>query len=89
MATARIWALSKSKMQFLVILNWQKLLEMVILQSHFSTSLKIIQVTSKSAILIGDVLENDDDIFGKRGSNVTCCKKPHPIWPNGLEDMAF
>jgi hypothetical protein len=20
---------------------------------------------------------------------VTCCKKPHPIWPNGLRDMAF
>jgi hypothetical protein len=56
---------------------------------HFSTSLEIKSCHSKNAILIYDVLVNDDDIFGKRGSNVTCWKKSHPIWPNGLRDMAF
>ena len=43
----------------------------------------------KNAILIGEVLVHESYIFGKRGSNVTCGKKPHPNWPNGLRDMAF
>jgi hypothetical protein len=62
---------------------------MVISKSQISTSLEINSCKFKNAILIYDVLVNDDDIFGKRGSNVTCCKKPHPNWPNGLRDMAF
>ena len=59
------------------------------LKTHFFTSLEINHATSKSAILIGESLVNYDDIFGKRASNVTCSKKPQPIWPNGLRDMAF
>jgi hypothetical protein len=53
-------------------------LERLKLQNHFFTSLEIIQVTSKSAILIGEFLVNCDDIFGKRASNVTCSKKTPP-----------
>jgi hypothetical protein len=62
---------------------------MVISKSQISPSLEINSCKFKNAILIGDVLVNGDDIFGKRASNVTCSKKPHQIWPNGLEDMAF
>jgi hypothetical protein len=62
---------------------------MVISKSQISTSLKINSSKSKNAILIYEVLVNDDYIFGKRRSNVTCWKKPHPNWPNGLRDMAF
>jgi len=39
--------------------------------------------------LIGEVLAHEIYIFGKRGSNVTCRKKPHQNWPNGLGDMAL
>ena len=44
---------------------------------------------SKNAILIGEVLAHEIYIFGKRGSNVTCRKKPHQNWPSGLRDMAL
>jgi hypothetical protein len=62
---------------------------MIILKLHFFTLLKINSSRFKNAILIGEVLVHENYIFGKRGSNVTCRKKPHPNWPNGLRDMAF
>ena len=43
----------------------------------------------KNAILIGNVLAQEIYIFGKRGSNEPCRKKPHQIWPYGLRDMAL
>jgi hypothetical protein len=48
---------------------------MVISKIHVCTTIEIIQSQSKNAILIYDVLVNDGYIFGKRRSNVTCCKK--------------
>jgi len=39
------------------------------------------KVKLKNAILIGKVLAHDECIFGKRGLNGVCRKKPHQIWP--------
>jgi hypothetical protein len=69
--------------------NWPKWWKRFILKSQNFTSLEINSSKSKNAILIGEVLVHESYIFGKRGSNVTCRKKPHPNWPNGLRDMAF
>ena len=87
--TARKWASNKSQMSFLNIFQWPKWLQMVILKGQNFTSLEINSSKSKNAILIHDVLVSDGYIFGKRRSNVTCWKKPHQIWPNGLRDMAL
>jgi hypothetical protein len=78
-----------SKMSIQNLSKWKNGLELVNLKIHFSPSLENKLCKSKKAILICNVLVHDDDIFGKRGSNMTCWKKPHPIWPNGLRDMAF
>jgi hypothetical protein len=45
---------------------------------HFSPLLENKTCKFKNAILIYDVLVHEGYIFGKRRSNVTCCKKTPP-----------
>jgi hypothetical protein len=78
-----------SKMSIQNLSKWKNGLEMVNLKIHFSPSLENKLCKSKNAILHGDVLVHEEYIFGKRGLNRTCRKKPHQNWPNGLRDMAF
>ena len=69
--------------------NWPNVEKMFKSKSQLLVKLTFKWKRSKYAILIGEVLAHEIYIFGKRGSNVTCRKKPHPNWPNGLRDMAF
>lgn len=77
------------KMTFLSFPNWPNAEKMFISKSQLLVKLAFKWEKSKNAILIGEVLAHEIYIFGKRGSNVTCRKKPHQNWPNGLRDMAF
>ena len=83
------WASSKFQISIKTNPKWPNCLKFAKSKSQLLHTLEINKVKSKNGILHGVVLVNDGYIFGKRGSNVTCRKKPHPNWPNGLRDMAF
>jgi hypothetical protein len=76
-------------MTFLNVSNWPNGLKMLNSKTQIFTTLENKHVSSKRAILIHRVLAHESYIFGKRRLNMTCWKKPHQIWPNGLRDMAF
>ena len=69
--------------------NWPNVEKMFESKSQLLVKLTFKWKRPKYAILIGEVLAHEIYIFGKRGSNVTCRKKPHQNWPNGLRDMAL
>ena len=76
-------------MTFMSCSNWPNAEKMFRSKSQLLVKLTFKWKRSKYAILIGEVLAHEIYIFGKRGSNVTCRKKPHQNWPNGLGDMAL
>ena len=77
------WALDKLQMTFQTLPNWPNGVKTLNSKSQHFHTLEMNKVKSKNAILHGEVLVHDECIFGKRGLNGACRKKPHQIWPKG------
>ena len=75
--SGRVWALDKLQIPFQTIPNWSQVLKNAKSKSQPFAPLEINKVKSKNGILHGEVLVKDECIFGKRGTNGACRKKPH------------
>jgi hypothetical protein len=75
--SGRVWALSMLQMPSKTDPKWPNCLKIAKSKSQLLHTLEFKEVKSKNGILHGEVLVKDECIFGKRGTNGACRKKPH------------